>query len=132
MYENYARLRERKGLTDYAVAKEIGIGRTILSDWKTGKHIPSSRNLKLIADFFDVPVDYLMGRSQIDISAITDKLTEKIEKDYETMFPFVKDDTFMEYINRMWKLPVENREEIYRMIRFHEQETKESARKNVG
>lgn len=60
MYSVYAKLRDLKGLSDYAVAKEIGIGRSTLSDWKTGKHIPNRDNLKKIADFFDVSLEYLM------------------------------------------------------------------------
>ena len=60
MYSVYAKLRDLKGLSDYAVAKEIGIGRSTLSDWKTGKHIPNRDNLRKIADFFDVSLEYLM------------------------------------------------------------------------
>lgn len=61
MYSDYARLRDEKGLTDYAVAKKIGVGRSTLSDWKTGKHIPGPDNLKKIANFFNVSVDCLIG-----------------------------------------------------------------------
>lgn len=61
MYSDYARLRDEKGLTDYAVAKNTGVGRSTLSDWKTGKHIPGPDNLKKIADFFNVPVDFLIS-----------------------------------------------------------------------
>ena len=60
MYSIYAELRDRYGLSDYAVAKETGVGRSTLSDWKTGKHIPNRENMKKIADFFHVSMDYLM------------------------------------------------------------------------
>lgn len=60
MYSIYADLRDRYGLSDYAVAKDAGIGRSTLSDWKTGKHIPNRENMKKIADFFHVSIDYLM------------------------------------------------------------------------
>ena len=61
MYSIYAELRDRYGLSDYAVAKETGVGRSTLSDWKTGKHIPNRENMKKIADFFHVSMDYLMS-----------------------------------------------------------------------
>ena len=60
MYSIYAELRDKAGLTDYSFAKASGIGRSILSDWKTGKHIPNRINLQKIASFFHVSVDYLM------------------------------------------------------------------------
>lgn len=60
MYSIYAELRDKLGLKDYSVAKKIGLGRSTLSDWKTGKHVPNKDNLKKIADFFGVTVDYLM------------------------------------------------------------------------
>lgn len=61
MYSIYAELRDRYGLSDYAVSKGTGVGRSTLSDWKTGKHIPNRENLKKIADFFSVTIDYLMS-----------------------------------------------------------------------
>lgn len=60
MYRIYADLRDDRGLSDYSVAKQTGVGRSTLSDWKTGKHIPNKDNLKKIADFFNVSIDYLM------------------------------------------------------------------------
>ena len=60
MYSIYADLRDKKGLSDYAVAKGSGVGRSTLSDWKTGKHIPNMENIKRLADFFNVSIEYLM------------------------------------------------------------------------
>ena len=60
MYEDYSKIRDSLGLTDYAVAKGAGIGRSTLSDWKSGAHTPNPQNMKKIADFLGVSVDYLM------------------------------------------------------------------------
>lgn len=43
MYENYAKIRDSKGLTDYQISKDIGISRSVFSDWKVGRHKPSKR-----------------------------------------------------------------------------------------
>jgi transcriptional regulator with XRE-family HTH domain len=64
MYEIYERLREARGLSDYAVAAQTGIARSILSEWKAGKHQPGIKNLLILANFFGVTVDYLIGNSQ--------------------------------------------------------------------
>lgn len=34
MYARYAKLRDEKGLTDYAVAKKTGISPSLISEWK--------------------------------------------------------------------------------------------------
>jgi len=64
MYEIYERLREARGLSDYAVAAQTGIARSILSEWKAGRHKPGIKNLLILANFFGVTVDYLIGNSQ--------------------------------------------------------------------
>ena len=59
MYVKYAQIRDSKGLSDYAVAKGAGVGRSTLSDWKNGLHIPGIPNLQKIADFLGVPISAL-------------------------------------------------------------------------
>ena len=57
LYEKYAKIREERGLTDYAVAMQTGIATSTLSEWKTGKHTPNVDKLKRIADLLEVTVD---------------------------------------------------------------------------
>ncbi|MBR2999687.1 MAG: helix-turn-helix transcriptional regulator [Oscillospiraceae bacterium] len=61
MYERYARLRDERGVTDYRVAKETGIGTASLANWKAGRYAPKVEKLKKIADFFGVSLDYFVG-----------------------------------------------------------------------
>lgn len=60
MYENYARIRDSKGLKDSDVSKGAGIPHSILSDWKKGRYNIKADKLKKIAEFLGVSVDYLM------------------------------------------------------------------------
>lgn len=60
MYEIFEQLLQRRGITAYKVAKDTGLTQTLLSNWKNGKSIPNTQNLKKIADYFGVTVDYLM------------------------------------------------------------------------
>lgn len=60
MYEKYAKIRDEKGLTDYAVANQTGVAASTISEWKTGKHMPSVDKLKRIADLLEVTVDELI------------------------------------------------------------------------
>ena len=59
MYQKYAELRDSRELTDYAVSKRSGVARSVLSDWRNGKHSPNVENLTKIAEFFNVSIEYL-------------------------------------------------------------------------
>ena len=60
MYEVYAKLRDEKGVTDYQVAKEIGIPRSTFSGWKNGVYKPKRDKLQKIADYFNVSAEYML------------------------------------------------------------------------
>lgn len=59
--EKFAQLLQENGVTAYAVAKATGISQGLMSEYKNGKRTPSTKNLKLIADYFDCPVDDLLN-----------------------------------------------------------------------
>lgn len=63
MYEIFEQLLQRYGLTTYKVSKETGIPQSTFSSWKTKKNIISYEKAKILADYFNVTVDYLMGNS---------------------------------------------------------------------
>lgn len=57
MYEKYARLRDERGLTDYAVSKKTGIATATLSCWKNGMYKPKADKLLILAKFFGVSIE---------------------------------------------------------------------------
>ncbi len=59
MYEIFEQLLQKNGVSPYKVAKEAGVTQTALSNWKLGKSTPTAKTLQKIADYFDVPIDYL-------------------------------------------------------------------------
>ena len=61
MYEIYQRLLDEKGLKNADVSRGTGISNMTLSDWKRGKSTPKYENMKKIAQFLDVTVEYLTG-----------------------------------------------------------------------
>lgn len=60
MYEIFSQLLQKFGVTAYKVSKATGISQSSLSDWKLGKVTPKTENMKKIADYFGVSVEYLM------------------------------------------------------------------------
>ena len=67
-YKNRIRdLREDRDLRQTDVSKATGIDQKTLSNYETGKTSPDSYALIRLADFFGVSIDYLVGRTEIDI-----------------------------------------------------------------
>ncbi len=56
-------LRTERGLGQIQLAKELGVGKSVISLWETGKSEPTLGNLVKIALFFGVSTDYLAGLS---------------------------------------------------------------------
>ena len=59
VFEN---LCNKKGQRPNPVGKEIGVASSTIAKWKSGT-IPNGDTLIQIADYFDVSVDYLLGRT---------------------------------------------------------------------
>ena len=55
-------LRKIRGLKQEDVADYVGIKRNTYSNWENGKTEPSLSKLLLLADLFDVSLDWLFGR----------------------------------------------------------------------
>ena len=58
LYQKYAELRDKKGITDYQVSKKTGVSTSTLTNWKYGRYKPKLDKLLAIARYFDVPVEY--------------------------------------------------------------------------
>jgi transcriptional regulator with XRE-family HTH domain len=71
-------LRKEKGLTQEKLAKIIGISRGSLSMIEINKREPDNDTLKKLADFFDVSIDYLLGRTNDPSPKITEPSDQEI------------------------------------------------------
>lgn len=60
MYEIFALLLEKNGVNMSAVSRATGIGLSTFTDWRAGRTKQKYDKLKKIADYFAVPVEYLM------------------------------------------------------------------------
>jgi transcriptional regulator with XRE-family HTH domain len=77
MYEIFEHLLKEAGITAYKVSKDTGISQTTLSDWKRGRSVPKTEKLQTIADYFDVSLDYLLGKTTIKKAPIFSKKDER-------------------------------------------------------
>lgn len=59
------KLRRQKKLTQEKVAKCLNVSPSTYGLWEQGRNEPDAKRLLELADFFDVTVDYLLGRESI-------------------------------------------------------------------
>lgn len=60
MYQVFEQLCQEKGVTQYEVSKATGIAQSTLSTWKTRGTDLSAKSMQKLADYFAVPVGYLI------------------------------------------------------------------------
>lgn len=54
-------LRKEKGLTQQELADKIGVTKRTYIYWEKGDRVPKSDKAQQLADYFSVPVGYLLG-----------------------------------------------------------------------
>ncbi len=59
--------------TVYRVSKSTGISASTFTDWKNGRSVPKIDKIKLIADFFGVPLDYMISGEIFSERAVPEK-----------------------------------------------------------
>ncbi|GIP57872.1 helix-turn-helix domain-containing protein [Paenibacillus woosongensis] len=81
-------LSEKRGKNIKEVAKELGFSENAFYKWKSQS--PKAETIEKVADYFNVSVDYLLGRTDEEETpqpyyALTDKDERDIAKDLERM-----------------------------------------------
>ncbi len=59
--ERLKELRIEQNLTQTDVAKILNVTKMAISHWEKGNSEPSIEQLKILAKYFDVSIDYLVG-----------------------------------------------------------------------
>lgn len=74
VYERFSDLLQKKGVKVADVTRATGIKSTVFSEWKKGKAQPKADKLQKIADYFEVPLKYLLTGSDETFEEASDKL----------------------------------------------------------
>ncbi len=56
---------DERGFHQLALERETGIRHTNVSDYLSGKHLPSYAHLLALAELFDCSIDYLLGLTEL-------------------------------------------------------------------
>ena len=58
-------LRKEKGISQLKLAMDLGLNQNSISRYETEDHEADYKTLIAFADYFDVSLDYLLGRTDI-------------------------------------------------------------------
>ena len=88
--ERVAALAKEKGVTEKQVLTECKLNKNLFGLWRRGS-IPNSSTQKVLADYFDVSVEYLMGetddRGQKNSPMPSDGTGDEMERYYALLSP---------------------------------------------
>ncbi|MCI8728444.1 MAG: helix-turn-helix transcriptional regulator [Clostridia bacterium] len=95
-------LREQRGLSQYKLAEELKVSQARIGHWESGTRECSFSMLIKLANYFNVSIDYLLGRSESSAVSVRDtqlnnrtksELSDKFLEDYSQL---LKDSSFIE------------------------------------
>lgn len=74
MYNRIEELCKKRGVNVTSMCRDAGVPRGNLTDLKMGRQASlSSRNLGKIADYFGVPMEFLLGKEQKETPALQEE-----------------------------------------------------------
>lgn len=79
LYEKIEELMHQTGVSAYQISKKTKIPQSAFSRWKKGESEPSLKNIKILSEYFGVPIDYFTNDTFIDIQKIKKEVSTKKE-----------------------------------------------------
>lgn len=84
--ERLKELRMKRGLSQYELAKKLGVSKSTISMIEVGSRQPSIEMMEMLCDFFNVSMDFLRGKENVslylidpDVADIAARLSEDKE-----------------------------------------------------
>lgn len=89
LYDKIDELMRKAGVSAYQVSQSTNIPQSAFSRWKSRESEPSLKNVKILAEYFGVPINDLLSdtNNKIKETSIKKKDTSKVNiKDVKVMF----------------------------------------------
>lgn len=84
MYERIEQLCASKGISGYKLCKDLGIAPSTMTELRKGRHSTmKAEKAALVADYFGVSVQYLIGDDNEKKPAIDGELSNKEQEFYD-------------------------------------------------
>jgi len=101
------KLRSERNLTQEQLADEIGVAKSTVAMWEIDKREPGKELYEQLADYFNVDIDYLYGRTNIRKARLFDEDgNEYVNKQYtENDTSYYADDETREIAQEIFENP---------------------------
>ena len=119
--ERVKELAEKKGITMYSLSQETGISQSTFSRLIAGKGEMSRKNLKTLADYFQVNLDWLVtGEGEKLPSVVQHNQAGDNINGHSVTVNKTETEKFLEVINSCHKMLREKDEQINRLLNIIE------------
>ena len=81
--ERLRHLRVMHGLSQLELAKKMGLSKSRISMYELGAREPSLEMLEIIGDYFNVDIDYLLGRDEESTYYLEPEVAELAKEIYQ-------------------------------------------------
>ena len=78
--ERLKELRTKKGLSQYELARKLGVSKSTISMIEVGSRQPSIEMMEMLCDFFNVSMDFLRGKENVSLYLIDPDLADTASK----------------------------------------------------
>ena len=117
--KNLATLRKEHGLSQQKLASDIGLARNTICQYESGNRVPDVSTLVLLADYFGVSTDYLLGREEkksVIEGPTSASTTSSIPAVFGEIPDLLSEERFVNTAKIYHELPDELRERAYMLI----------------
>jgi len=127
-------LRTEKKMTQADLAKKLRIAKSTLSMYETNKREPSFEILSQLSDFFEVTIDYLIGKSNYQTAKeLADKWNEIADQAKQGVYEqsesySVENPKINRFFRDFKSAPEEKQDEAIRFWEFIKQQEKDRKR----
>ena len=108
-YKTFEELLKINKTTVYRVSKDTGIAASTLSDWKNGRSAPKADKIRILAQYFGVSTDYMLGGSRAGLGSSLDSASIPIIGEIRAGSPIITNESILGYEHA----DVEDRDEYF-------------------
>lgn len=98
-------LRELKKITQTELSEQLDVSPSTVGMWEQNRRTPDAEMLKRISEFFNVSLDYLLGKTDIKNYSKEYTVALHSDTDYDDLPESAKEEinNFIEYVKQKYK-----------------------------
>lgn len=111
--ERLKELRTKRGYSQSDLAHQLGVSKSTISMLEVGSRQPSKEMMELVADYFNVSLDYLMGKDDVSFYYFAPSQSDLLVK-------LSDDSDLYGLVEKLVNGPEEQKERVKQMLKLME------------